>query len=1234
VFSAGLLAAGCSASFEPTSGGIGTDGAACSATGTCQLGLVCVEGTCVTNGTEPTDAGGGEDITGGADSTGPAENQPPEIQISLPVDGAVSPAGEVVRFEATLTDDRDAPDELTARWNSSVDGNLGISLVDPGGETFLNVYDLSPGLHMVTILASDATGLEGSTQVTVIINAPPSGPGVELEPTDPQTGDELKALVSEVPSDLNRGSDELTYSWEWYADGVLQVDLTGPTVASEYTARGQEWEIRIAAYDGYAFGPEGTASVTISNTLPTCPAAEITPATGDTSTLFVCTCPERGDADQDAAIDHCTFLNSNIQIASVEAEAGECALDPIKTSRGMVLSCSYTAGDEGGDGSSGASGEAVIVNAVPSQPQVALSPAAGAANNLFTCGLTLVADDPDGDPLTYSTNWFVNEYMNLGVSSLSVTPADLVSGPTMVAARRGDIIRCEVNAHDGIELSLTGTSQSVVLANALPTASGVTLAPAVVHEGDTIFCTVEDPYDADGDPVDWSYAWKVNGALVAGASAPALGSDAFDRGDAVSCIATPHDGVSGGPSISSEPVIIQNTAPAIDSVTLTPSAGPRAATFTCAVWGLVDVDPGDAPEIAFEWFRSHSDGTAALLIGQTTSTLAAITLEPGDEVTCKATPSDGTLEGESQISGPALVVNLPPALPLPTVSPSEGTVAESFGCNTGLAEDGEGDPLTYEYQWKIGDFVNEGAVVEAVSAADLVSDELGTPARGGDALSCAVRASDTWDSSAWAQSAQLIFANSPPKAGVATVTPAAPGEADTASCLVSDVSDLDGDPVTFEIHWYVDGLPVDGEADDTLSGGAFDKDQTLYCSATPHDGTDPGMAIASAIVTVANTAPTLESVSIWPAAALRSESFSCDWAGWLDLDEGDPQLPSFGWYTTGDGGDLKLDTTGETLWLGDLVPGDQVFCRIVPSDGESQGAPVDSTLATVINLAPTLASVTLSPAAATGLDTLTCAAQGFEDGDGDSAVFAYSWLVDGAVVADAVESTLSGGFHEGNTVICQITPGDGFAVGDAIQSSGLDIHNALPSIESLSVSPAGGAPCEVYTCEVEGAYDPDPDDTLTLTYEWEVNGETVGDHTETLTGVELAPDDELVCRAAAWDGTVDAVDEPVSGMVVDAQAVTIVNATPTVMAVDLGPAAAGVGDLLTCDVAGFSDDGCDAEKTCYYTWMIDGMMAADEVMDTLDTDGLVVGTIIRCVATPYDPWTEGEPTSSAEITLL
>ena len=81
---------------------------------------------------------------------------------------------------------------------------------------------------------------------------------------------------------------------------------------------------------------------------------------------------------------------------------------------------------------------------------------------------------------------------------------------------------------------------------------------------------------------------------------PTLSSSWFDRGDGVSCTVTPTDGTDDGEAVTSESIIISNTAPAFSSVSVTPSSPSSTDTLTCSYSGFSDAD-GDADASTYSW---------------------------------------------------------------------------------------------------------------------------------------------------------------------------------------------------------------------------------------------------------------------------------------------------------------------------------------------------------------------------------------------------------------------------------------------------------------------------------------------------------------------------------------------------------------------------------------------------------------------------------------------------------
>ncbi|MBT4716767.1 hypothetical protein HOB85_02225, partial [Candidatus Woesearchaeota archaeon] len=89
-----------------------------------------------------------------------------------------------------------------------------------------------------------------------------------------------------------------------------------------------------------------------------------------------------------------------------------------------------------------------------------------------------------------------------------------------------------------------------------------------------------------------------------------------------------------------------NRAPTLDSVEITPLSPVLDETLTCSYTGLNDEDVQDTPVVQYEWRLND----AMFLSGESASTLDLSLIDEviGDEITCIATPNDGTIDGESK----------------------------------------------------------------------------------------------------------------------------------------------------------------------------------------------------------------------------------------------------------------------------------------------------------------------------------------------------------------------------------------------------------------------------------------------------------------------------------------------------------------------------------------------------------------------------------------------------------
>ena len=121
-------------------------------------------------GAPDTDMGdGGDDV-----DTDTPDNQPPTVELLSPMEGAVVSVTREVTVRARVSDDRDAPADLTITLESDLDGALAFEGPDAEGVVTATV-SLSEGTHVISASVTDTEGgtFGGSITIFVVGDAPP-----------------------------------------------------------------------------------------------------------------------------------------------------------------------------------------------------------------------------------------------------------------------------------------------------------------------------------------------------------------------------------------------------------------------------------------------------------------------------------------------------------------------------------------------------------------------------------------------------------------------------------------------------------------------------------------------------------------------------------------------------------------------------------------------------------------------------------------------------------------------------------------------------------------------------------------------------------------------------------------------------------------------------------------------------------------------------------------------------
>jgi len=128
-------------------------------------------------------------------------------------------------------------------------------------------------------------------------NSPPSTPGIELTPDEPNASDDLKVTITTDAEDPD--GDNVEYKVEWMVDGEVVEGAEALTLDKAFTLRGERWSVIVTAFDGIQNGGRAGASVDILNAAPTVDNIRVTPSEPTISDTITCSYDEPEDLDYD-----------------------------------------------------------------------------------------------------------------------------------------------------------------------------------------------------------------------------------------------------------------------------------------------------------------------------------------------------------------------------------------------------------------------------------------------------------------------------------------------------------------------------------------------------------------------------------------------------------------------------------------------------------------------------------------------------------------------------------------------------------------------------------------------------------------------------------------------------------------------------------------------------------------------------------------------------------------------
>lgn len=657
----------------------------------------------------------------------------PEIELITPVNGDVANLDEIVYFEAVVSDYEDDPENLILSWESDLDGVFSTQSASSSGSAEFSDATLSRGTHNITVYATDSDGMTAQDSVTLYINGAPEAPEVRIDP-DPVDSNEALSAVIDTPS-YDPDGDAVSYSYEWYLNGVVTSNVTNPLAASE-TTRGQVWTVYVYPNDGKVTGPYGTDSITIGNSPPEMVGLAVTPATPYTDDTLSAAPIGFYDDDGDPEGWRYQWTVNGVDVFG----ATEVTLGGNNFVRGDVVTVTVWPNDGREDGASMTSAPRTIENSTPTVPIVNVTPDNPEREDSLTC--TPTSTDTDQDSISYTYAWTKD----------GAPTAETGSTVDASLTENGEVWACWVTATDGTATSASG-SDSVTIAdyvNVPPEAPTIHIDPDPALSEQYLSVIVDvDSYDLDGDTVSYSYEWYRDGVITA-VTGTAVPASETTKGETWTVVVTPNDGNQNGTTESAS-VLILNTPPTVASVSIEPTTAYTNDILTAVPSGWYD-DDTDTEAYRYQWYIGGLP-----ILGATNSTLAETNFAKNHVITVEVTPWDGTDLGITVMSGALTIQNSVPTAPGVSLTPVYPEPDDDLACSLDIVSvDADSDNIAYYYSWTVNG-VPTGISSASVSASVTNIDETWV---------CSVSATDGTSTSAAGSDSVLVSDYTAPDAPV------------------------------------------------------------------------------------------------------------------------------------------------------------------------------------------------------------------------------------------------------------------------------------------------------------------------------------------------------------------------------------------------------------------------------------------------------------------------------------
>ena len=467
---------------------------------------------------------------------------------------------------------------------------------------------------------------------------------------------------------------------------------------------------------------------------------------------------------------------------------------------------------------------------------------------------------------------------------------------------KGQEWTCTVTVKDGTDQGDPVSIGPVRINNTLPIARNLELTPENPIDTDELRLDYEY-FDFDGEPQQGTeIRWYLEGARIPELDDEDSVSPLMIRGgDQWEASVKPHDGYEFGQIVYTGVVVIgSSNNPPSATVYVSPVGNARTDDALQVNVGWTDPDGDTVQSTEIRWFR---DGSQVSAYNDLTIVLAESTSK-GETWTAKARVSDGLLWSDWVESEDLVILNTPPKVTSIEMLPA-GTLTTSMNLSVIWEQnDVDGDPeMNSQIRWWVdGEWVREYDGMTEILASETVRDQswsVQVVPGDGDDLGISLKTTSRQIENGAPGNMQVLLGN-----GNAGFTgnpsempspPTTPANSLESLVVHASATDLDGEPVSFQVTWARNGFTVP-DLEDVLIvlADRLEPGQTWLVTIT---ASDPwGLSsVAQAEIEIANVPPTAL-FSISPEPPIAGAFITLDASMSVDLDG---QITHYMWDVNG-----------------------------------------------------------------------------------------------------------------------------------------------------------------------------------------------------------------------------------------------------------------------------------------------------------------------------------------------